>query len=90
MRNEQKIRAEILVLETRMIKRYNRLKTLSEALCLSAAQMAPDIRPERAETMRDEFETHKYVQEIEANQLATLRWVVGDMEEIDPSKIKLV
>jgi hypothetical protein len=83
------IRNEAANRKIRLLNRGVKIRELAATIGLAKSGMAPDIKPQRLETIEQEFEVLTTRQLDEATVYATLRWVLDITEEIEPNNLGL-
>lgn len=89
MRDRKEIVGEATTLKNALVKRLKRMLMHAENMAKYDGCAAPDIKDDRLTTMNTEYEILAKRQILEAQRYATLRWVLGITEEIDPSNLEL-
>ena len=89
MLSEEQIAGVAAKLKFSLSSRARRLVEIHTVLAHYSAGIAPDIKPERAETMRSTLATLEARQAREGLIYATLRWVVGGANGINDQDLDL-
>lgn len=89
MREKNEVIGKAALLVRKLQGRAQRIVQLGTALAQRDAGIFTDVGPDRADTMRRELVVLGQRQASEGIELATLRWVLGVTEDIDPDNLEL-
>jgi len=89
MRERKDVLSVATNLKVRLINRGRRIEEFIAHIAKSGAGMVKKIHPDRLETMRVELDSAMLNQSRDVQQYATLRWILGVTEEIEPDNLEL-
>jgi hypothetical protein len=89
MKNRQELLSEAASLKLALVKRAQKLLLLNELTAKYDAGFAPDIKVQRYDTMREEYENLKQRQLEERHRYATIRWMLGITPDVDINNLEL-
>jgi hypothetical protein len=89
MRNEKEVIGKAAELKIGLVSRGRQIMELSTLSARARAGLAPDIKPDRLETIEAQLGSLGFKQMRDSLCFATLRWALGITEDIDANKLEL-
>lgn len=89
MRSDQEIIGRAALLKGAILSRRDNIMQKSEIIAKAMSGIAHDVKPDRLETLRVEVLSLSEKQERDSLMFATLRWVIGCTEDIEPHNLQL-